>query len=313
MTCDLTPDPRLLGPAVGAVDSAGLLRNLEAIGEEVGDFQPLGSRHWAFFRDDGPVLIVSFERLEDIRAHGPAGLPVGDAVARARGWSHLCLIADGDTWFRDTALYRYFDRLVDDAFFEDFDRVVFHGEGMGAYAACAFSPTAPEATVLAISARATLDPDRAGWDPRDRTARRLAFSGRYGYAPDMIEGTGRVFLLHDPAETLDAMHAALFRGDHVHPVRMRNAGAPLGQALRQMDLLVPLIEAAAAGSLSPLHAARLWRARRESSAYLIHLLALNARRPRRAQKLLSAAERILGPQVLRAGLMDLRSKLKKAS
>ena len=49
----------------------------------------------------------------------------------------------GDTWFRDNRVYGYFDRLIADGFFEDFDTVIFYGAGSCGYAAAAFSVAAP--------------------------------------------------------------------------------------------------------------------------------------------------------------------------
>ena len=108
---------------------------MEAATEDDGYFHSLGARHWAFFADQGTTLLVSFESAQAIRAR-PDNMPLAQATAARHGWSHLCLIADGQTWYRDTAVYRYFDRLVDDAFFEDFDRVLFYGHGHGGHAAC---------------------------------------------------------------------------------------------------------------------------------------------------------------------------------
>ena len=164
---------------------------IDAIGEELGYFEPLGPNHSAFFVDEGPTMLVTFESAETIRQSGEGKMPLGYTVARQFGWSHLCIIAEGGTWYRDRAVYGYFDRLTDDAFFEDFDRVVFYGAGMGAYAATAFSVTAPGATVLAVQPVATLDPRVTEWDPRFRAERRLNFTDRYGYAPDMIEARAR--------------------------------------------------------------------------------------------------------------------------
>ena len=170
----------------------------------------VGARHWAFFAEDRPNLLVTFERAETIRARDDQ-LPAAYAMAKARGWSLLTLMAEGETWWRDRAVWGYFDRLVDDAFFDDFDQVLFHGAGAAGYAACAYAVTAPGARVLAVAPRATLDPEVAGWDRRHMAARRFDFTSRYGYAPDMTEGAAHVWLVHDPLNPLDAMHAALFR------------------------------------------------------------------------------------------------------
>ncbi|MFA7433487.1 MAG: phosphoadenosine phosphosulfate reductase [Gemmobacter sp.] len=257
--------------AAEATDRDSWLERIEEIGEDAGYFEPLGQSHWAFFCDEGTTLLVTFENMEAILARGGNRMPLGHGVAARNGWSHLCLIAEGNTWYRDHRVWGYLDRLVDEAFFEDFDRVVFYGAGMGGYAACAFSVAAPGATVLAISPRATLAPALAGWDRRHLSARGLDFSSRYGYAPDMIDGAGRVYLLHDPAQPMDAMHAALFRKPFVTMLRGTHAGARPDDMLDRLGLLDGLIEAAAAGTLDRAGFARLWRARRNSGAWLKNL------------------------------------------
>jgi hypothetical protein len=236
---------------------------LEAIVEEAGYLEPLGLRHWALFVDEGPVLLVTFEKLDDLRARGPGCLPMFHDLALRNGWSHLCLIAEGETWYRDPRVWGYFDRLVDDAFFEDFDRVVFHGAGMGGYAACAFSVAAPGASVVAVAPRASLTPSVAGWDRRDKAARGRDFVSRYGYAPDMIEGAQAVFTLHDPHVDLDAMHVALFRKPWTHALRCPQLGPEPETHLREMGVLDRVIEAACRGELTPATWARLWRKRRD--------------------------------------------------
>ncbi|MDZ4134436.1 MAG: phosphoadenosine phosphosulfate reductase [Paracoccaceae bacterium] len=274
MTTDTTARAAIPQDATAATDRDGWLALIDAIGEEAGYFEPLGKRHWAFFADESPTLLVTFETLDAIRMGSPTQMPMGYPIATARGWSHLCLIADGPTWWRDQSVYRYFDRLVDDAFFEDFDRVVFYGAGAGGYAACAYSVCAPGATVLAVQPRATLDPAIAGWDRRHLAHRRLNFTDRYGYAPDMIEGAGEVFLTFDPRQHDDAMHAALFARPYVTALRCPHLGERVDVALGQMRVLQPLIEAACEGHLTPAVFAQAWRSRRNFGPYLKQLLAV---------------------------------------
>lgn len=250
-----------------ATDLASWKARLEDICAEEGYFDPIGAHHHALFTDEGPVLIVSFETVEQVRAR-QGQMPFAVAVAAAHGWSSLTVIADGETWYRDPAVYRYFDRLIDDAFFEDFDRVVFFGAGMGGYAACAFSVAAPGATVLALAPRATLAPAIAGWDRRHLAARKFAFSDRFGYAPDMIEGAERVFILHDPREVEDAMHAALFTKAYATPLRMPFLGPKPDVALAAMGVLPALLEAAGRGGLDATIFASLWRRRRVYGPWL---------------------------------------------
>lgn len=245
---------------------------MDAASEEAGYFEPVGQKHWAFFHDEGPELLVTFERLDDVMAR-PSKMPLGYDLAKSRGWSHLCLIADGDTWYRDKRVYGFFDRQVDDAFFEDFDRVVFMGAGIQGYAAAAYSVVAPGATVLLISPRATQFPDIAGWDKRTIRARHLDFTTRYGFAPDMIEGAGQVYVIHDPDVAEDAMHAALFRGPHVTHLRTPHLGGRVEWAFGHMQLWSPLLDAVTNGPMTKTDFARIWRARRNFGPYLRGLLA----------------------------------------
>ncbi len=253
------------------------LSAMETASEEEGYLEPLGDRHWAFFLDDAPILLVTFESAADIRAR-PTRMPLGHEIASARGWSALCIIAEGPTWYRDRRVYGYFDRLVDDAFMEDFDRVVFLGAGgMAGYAAAAYSVTAPGAAVVVIAPRATMDPERAGWDLRDPAARRLNFTDRYGYAPDMTEGAGKVFVIHDPHHAPDAMHAALFDKTYVTRLPMRHTGPDTGRAAVASGLLGPVLDDAMAGTLDGPGFAQIWRvARRSHGPYLQSLRDRNA-------------------------------------
>ena len=258
--------------ASAATDRDSWLARMAEIGDDLGYWEPLGARHWAFFVDDGPNLLVTFETLESIRKGSPRQMPMGCCHSAQSGWSHLCLIADGPTWYRDERVWRYFDRLVDDGFLEDFDRVVFYGAGMGGYAACAYSVAAPGATVVALQPRATQDPRITGWDRRDLAARKLDFTSRYGYAPDMTEGTGRVYVIYDPLEREDAMHAALFRAPFVTELRTPRLGDQLDVALNHMGLLQEILDAATRGELGRKRFAQLWRNRRNFGPYLKRLL-----------------------------------------
>lgn len=285
---------------------------MERVSEESGYFEHLGKRHWSFFHDDGPNLIVSFETIDDVQAR-EGQMPFGHSVAQALGWSHLCIISDGTTWYRDSAVYGFVDRLVDDAFFEDFDRVVFYGAGAGGYAACAFAVAAPGATVLAISPRATLNPNQAGWDRRDLNGRRMDFTSRYGYAPDMIEGAAEVFVLYDPTVTEDAMHAALFHAPFVTDLRTPHLGARVETGLAMMGILSQILTDTCEGQLNRARFATLWRKRRVYGTYLRSILGKveTAGRLRLAAGICrSVTERMNAPK-FRRRLADFEARLAK--
>ncbi|MFK7880496.1 phosphoadenosine phosphosulfate reductase [Roseobacter sp.] len=237
-----------------------------------GYVMPLGQRHTAAFVKNGPTLLISFETHHDIQTLSPDAHPLGWEMVKSQGWSHLAVISDGDTWFRDSAIYDYFDQLLDDGFFDAFDSVLFYGAGPSGYAACAYSVVAPGAYVLALQPQATLDPFITSWDKRFLQMRRTDFNSRFGYAPDMLEAAMRAYVLFDPVEAEDAMHAALFNCSAVTKYRMRHMGRALQEQLMKMDLLYPLIKAAADGSLTAERFGKLARARRNHLPYLRKLL-----------------------------------------
>ena len=263
---------QLIDPA-NKLPEAQWLDLLEDIAEERGYFEPLGPDHSAMFLDGGPALLVTFETMDSIRARTHSDVPLGWDLAMDNTWSQLCLMSHGETFFRHRAVYQFFDGLVDDGFFDAFDRVVFYGAETCGYAAAAFSVAAPGATVVAISPLATLDPRVCEWDDRFLHMRRTSFTDRYGFAPDMVEAAAQAFVLYDPEIEPDAMHAALFRGRNVARIRCRHMGNQIETFFRRMELLQPLMNTAMAGRLrlSDFHAAS-----RERKFYLPYLRALLA-------------------------------------
>lgn len=266
--------------ATAVKNDDGWLAPMQAAGDADGYLESLGPRHWAFFAETGTTLVVTFESADAIRARD-GNMPAIWPLAQERGWSVLTLIAQGETFWRTSEVWGYFDRLIDDAFFDDFPNILFYGAGPAGHAAAAYMVAAPGARALLVAPRATMAPELAGWDRRHLKARRLDFTSRYGFAPDMTEGAGHVWLVHDPLNAPDAAHAALFRRPWVTTLNARLTGENTERFLRLTGVLDPLIEAAATGRLTPLHFARAWRARRDSTRYLNTILAhaVAARRP----------------------------------
>lgn len=255
------------------IDSAEALIGLlsEDLGES-GFQRALDDQHEVIFISRGPKLLVMFQQFDDAVRDGKLGAPVGLDFVDDKNYSLLYLGARAKTWFRANSLYEFFDSLVDDCFFEEFDQVMFYGAGLGAYAACAYSVAAPGAQVLAIAPQATLDMDRTGWDKRFPKGRVLDFKSRYGYAPDMLEGAAQAFVLYDPFSPLDYVHASLFHGPNITLFKCRHLDGLIEPALREMDILHRIVEACADGELTHGCFFRALRARREHTRYLRTLL-----------------------------------------
>ena len=250
------------------LDANEWLGEIDDVCEDFGFFEQLGRGHCAGFLEAGNNLLVTFENAERVRAYNIDAEPRGFAYARHDGWSHLALISFHESWFRDLAVFDFFDRMIDDGFFEDFANIVFYGgDGGAAYAAAAFSVAAPGATVIALRPQATLDASAAGWDPRYKTARKYDFTDRYGYAPDMIEAAKQVFIAFDPVQRLDACHAALFRKRHVTALPCPLFGDALDRAFDRMGIHDVLLKLAMDGSLDAKRFVQLSRARRYDQTY----------------------------------------------
>lgn len=259
-------------PLSGLESREAWLAKVSDLVDEDGYAERLDDRHSAIFVEDGKTLLVTFETHDSIARLSEDGQPLGWDMVKALGWSHLCLLSDGDTWFRAPRVYGYFDRLIDDGFFEDFDQVIFYGAGPCGYAAAAFSVAAPGARLVLVQPQATLDPRVAEWDDRYRHMRRTSFTDRYGYAPDMIDAAQEVFLLYDPEIELDSMHASLFTRSNVTKFRMRHMGPDLETVLMQMQLLYRILAQLSADKLTVPNLARLFRNRREHPGYQFGLL-----------------------------------------
>ena len=288
-------------PQAAEAAAPSWLAAMERIADEDGYLDPLGPDHHVFFAETGPKLLVSFERAEDIRARDDK-MPPAWAYAKANGWSFLCVIAEGETFWRAPEVWRYFDRMVDDAFFDDFDQVLFYGAGPAGYAAASYLVSAPGASALLIAPRATLAPSIAGWDSRHRSKRRLDFTSRYGYAPDMTDAAAKVWLIADPMNPPDAAHAALFRRPWVTQFALRWTGERSEKLLAAAGQLGPLLEAAMEGSLSAAGFHRAWRARRNTPLYLRGLMAqtLARGRPDLEEMIVrSGAKRLRTPRFIR--------------
>lgn len=244
---------------------------LAGLADESGYFEPLGDSHSVGFFDEGKTLVVTFENINSVLSR-PDARPMAYHLIDTHGWSALTLFSEGDTWFRDPRVIGYFDRLVDDGFFEDFDNVVFYGEGSCGYAAAAYSVASPGAKVVALRPQATLDARVANWDSRYKHMRKMDFSHRYGYAPDMIDAADSAYIFYDPEILQDSMHAALFTKANVTKLRMRHLGYHLEKHLLQMSILPDMIREAGDGVLDEDVFYRAYRVRRRYLPYLRNLL-----------------------------------------
>lgn len=269
----MTEQSAIFPPNLGKLSRTEWLDELRLIGESRGFSEPLGKNHAAVFVEDGDTLLVTFESMSGIEALSGTRTPFGFDMVRSHGWSSLSVLSHGDTWFRDPRIFGFFDQLLDDGFFDEFENVIFYGAGPCGYAAAAYSVAAPGARVLMLQPQATLDPRVTEWDDRFPEQRRLDFTSRYGFAPDMIDAAQQAHVLYDPRERLDAMHSALFERRNVMRHRMPFMGGALQSDLMALDLLPAILEAVAEDKLNTSSFAEIMRARRDHPPYLRRIMA----------------------------------------
>ena len=241
--------------------------SLKALGAKQGFYRELGAEHTALYLEGNSTLIVTFENLDHVFDGDESRMPWGHGFVTSQGWSMLGLMAHNWTWYRDEAVFDFFDGLRDEGFFKQFDRIVFYGASMGAYAAGVFSAASPGATVIMISPQATLDRRIASWETRYRKVWRRSFQGRYAYAPQAVQQAGKAHIFYDPRMGLDAMHAALFQADTVIKYPCRFMGHRIASLWIQMKLLKPVVQSCVDEQMTPLRFAQMMRARKHTFRY----------------------------------------------
>lgn len=223
--------------------------------------------HAFLFVPRSDTLVVTFDNLDLAMTKRDDRRPWGFSFIEKQGWSMLGVTAAGWTWFRDPWVIAEFERLREEGFFARFQRVVFYGASMGAYAACAFSGACPGADVVAISPQSTLDRAVVPWETRYATAWGRDYSGPTGDAATASLGARRVVLMYDPYEPLDAAHAARFTGGNVMRLRAPLMGHRLGSSLQQMGILGAVTVGALDGTLTEAAYYAMLRARKTFPRY----------------------------------------------
>lgn len=247
-------------------------KRVAEIAENYGHITRLGPDHSAYFLQAGPKLLVTFESERAIQRSKLAAEPRGFVYAREEGWSCLSIISKRESWFRDPAVYQYFDNLTDNGFFDEFDQVLFYGAGAGGYAAASYSVASPGARVLALRPQATLNPRLTGFDSRYKDQRRLDFTSRYGFAPDMVDGADQAYVIYDPYQRLDACHAAFFAKSNVSLLRAPGLGGALDLTFDIMGIHDDTMLEAMDGKLGTRKFSRMLRARRTYDRFVKNLV-----------------------------------------
>ena len=193
-------------------------------------------------------------------------------------------------WYRKKDLHHFLTGLRAGGFFDRFENVVFYGASMGGYAALAFSSLAPGCTVLALSPQVTLNPEMTAWDARFREGKQEDWGGQFVSGSDCSHA-GRVFVVYDPMNKPDRIHAESVVGDNVVHLKFPAGGHLVASQLSQLRLLGAVFRSALDGSLSTLSFAKIARHRKSLISYWV-ILAKHARSYKVAAACMDRARRI---------------------
>ncbi len=279
--------PPVQGATIPAPDDGGGWATVARSLAGADGFYRENSEHSFLYVPRGDTLVVTFDNLDLAMTKREDRRPWGFSFIEKQGWSMLGVMANGWTWYRDQWVSDQFDQLAASGFFKGFSRVVFYGASMGGYAACAFVAACPGADVVAISPQSTLDRRLVPFETRYKVAWDRDFSGKYGDAAEASKAAGRVTILYDPYEPLDAGHVARFKGPNVVPLRAPLMGHRLGSSLHQMGILSSVTLGALNGTLTEADFYRALKARKGFVRYQRELFkrALAKGHPALARKL----------------------------
>ncbi len=226
------------------------------------------SRHALMFvRRVRPVLFVSFDNLSNIGDRSPERVPWAYKFARDLSVSHLGVMAYGKMWYRDAELIARFHKLRDDGFFDGYERVVFAGSSMGAFASLVFASLVPGAHVLAFNPQSTLDPALVPWEERYWTGRRQDWTLPLSDAKGALTQAGPVSVFYDPYFTPDRVHFERIAGPNVTGYKCWYSSHKSAVFLRKIDALKPIMTAGLLDEITPDMFYQHYRRRRELRWY----------------------------------------------
>ena len=222
----------------------------------------------AFFERRGRTLFVTFDNLATVGEYDPPQ-PWNYARTKAMDVSVLGIIAKRKDWYRHEDAPNLISELKAKGFFDAFERVIFTGASMGAFAALVFAPLVPEATVLAFSPQTTLNTDIVPFETRFRYGRRKwdwedpAFRDTV----DRLDEIKEAWLIYDPFIMEDRAHATRMLGAHVHHLKCGFFGHGLIRQVKACGALDDLFQGFADGRFDEGAFRRQLRNRRKVRAW----------------------------------------------
>ena len=191
-------------------------------------------------------------------------------LAAEMQWSTMTLVSVGETWFRAPEVINFFDALADGTLLDQFDDVLFYGQGPGAHAALSYALTAPDARIFALAPHIGFGFPGAPEDTRFDLPRGTDFHSRYAISADALIGAKDVWLLHDPTQPQDRAHAQSIGAGRL--LACRHMGSDIETGLVELGLLDEMVVRAMEGDLDQIAFYQALRARRDDPAWLRRLI-----------------------------------------
>lgn len=225
-----------------------------------------------FVKRRRPILLVTFDNLSNVNDRAPTRLPWAYKFARDNQVSHLGVYAYLPNWYRDAGLIARLEKLASQGFFEGYERCVFTGSSMGAFAALSFARLAPGAQVLAFNPQSTLNEALVPWETRYRTGRRQDWALPFSDAAGALADLDRAFVFYDPYFAPDQGHvdrllAAPGATERLALMKCWYSNHKSAVFLRKIDALKPVMSDGLEGGLTEERFYRLYRARRRLPWY----------------------------------------------
>ncbi|SFR39568.1 hypothetical protein SAMN04488005_1383 [Yoonia tamlensis] len=227
------------------------------------------SRHSLMFvKRLQPVLLVTFDNLSNVGDQSPERVPWAFKFARDQHVSHLGVLAHGKLWYRDPQLIDRMQQLSDSGFFADYERVVFAGASMGAFAALVFASLVPGAHVMAFNPQSTLNPELVPWEDRYWIGQRQDWTLPLSDAQGILGNCGPVSVFYDPYHAPDHQHFLRLTDANVTPYKCWFSSHKSAVFLRKIDALKPLMHAGLFGEITEQEFYKLYRGRRALPWYV---------------------------------------------
>lgn len=256
-------------------------------------FQVKGDLVDLWFEQASRVLVVTFDNLSSVGQFSPPQ-PWLLWRTKASGASILGMIAHRKDWYRNPDSGRWLTELREAGFFKRFDRVIFTGASMGAYAALALSTLVPGAEVLAFSPQSTLTKSVVPFEKRYRYAQK---AWDWADLPCLDAAAApakaaKILLAYDPFVPEDKAHVARIQGANVTHFHLDHMGHRAIRMMRTGNAVQVLLDQVVQNAYDPAALSRALKGRRRDLNWQRALMG-EAEKRGHSRLILNAARRML--------------------